>query len=349
MAPAIDWEALARHLSDEATPDESARVRQWLEQHPGDATVLGSLDRLIERAVALPEQPVDVEAALRAVRARIEDSRVLPLSRATRASVAVAPIRSRIWRSVAARAAAVMLAVLGGAVLLRGALQSANGGAPAAQVYVTGIGQRDSVHLPDGSLAVLGPDSRLSIPSDYGSPRRDVQLTGEALFDVRHDDAHAFSVQAGSAMVRDIGTTFSVQALEPERVRVAVSAGTVLLHHVGAAEDRGIVLHQGDVGTLQADGVSTADRGGAAPDEMSWTVGRLVFREAPLSTVGVQLRRWYGIVLKVEEPSLAARHLTASFSGEPVDQVIKVIALALGANVERSGDTVFVRRPAGVR
>jgi ferric-dicitrate binding protein FerR (iron transport regulator) len=40
---------------------------------------------------------------------------------------------------------------------------------------------------------------------------------------------------------------------------------------------------------------------------------------------------------------LASRHLTATFNGEPVDDVLRAIALALGASVDRQGDTVRLR------
>ncbi|MGH7711842.1 MAG: TonB-dependent receptor domain-containing protein [Gemmatimonadaceae bacterium] len=68
----------------------------------------------------------------------------------------------------------------------------------------------------------------------------------------------------------------------------------------------------------------------------------MVFREAPLSTVRAELRRWYGVELRIADATLAGRHLTAEFSGEPVDQVQRAIAPSLGAELERRGDTAIV-------
>jgi len=77
---------------------------------------------------------------------------------------------------------------------------------------------------------------------------------------------------------------------------------------------------------------------------MAWTQGRLVFRDSPLTLVGAELYRWYGVRLRIADSSLANLHLTASFSGEPVDRVLNVIALTLGARVERQGNVAILSR-----
>jgi transmembrane sensor len=81
----------------------------------------------------------------------------------------------------------------------------------------------------------------------------------------------------------------------------------------------------------------------AAPEDMAWLRRQLVFREAPLPEVAASLHRWYGIELRVPDTSLAARHLTATFSGEPSERVLEVLRLVLGADIERRGDTAIVR------
>ena len=69
----------------------------------------------------------------------------------------------------------------------------------------------------------------------------------------------------------------------------------------------------------------------------------LVFRDASLAEVSSDLRRWYGVELRVEDSILASRHLTMTFAGDPLERVLRVIGLGLGADVERHGDTAVVR------
>jgi transmembrane sensor len=124
-------------------------------------------------------------------------------------------------------------------------------------------------------------------------------------------------------------------------VRVVVSEGAVQL-----APRRGggsVILRPGDVGTVSAGGGVVASRGAATPDDMAWTSGRLVFRNASVGELSADLRRWYGVELRVTDSALLRRHFTGSFTGEPSNRVIDVIALAFGARAERRGDTVFIR------
>jgi ferric-dicitrate binding protein FerR (iron transport regulator) len=147
---------------------------------------------------------------------------------------------------------------------------------------------------------------------------------------------------AADASDVDVGTTFTVRDDDGGRVRVAVTSGSVRL--TGAAHsDSGVVLAAGDVATLGDASVAAVGRGAVREDETAFTRGRLVFRDAPLADVVVELRRWYGVELRVGDSAAARRRLTATFEGETPEQAMAIIGAALGARIERRGDTVFVR------
>ena len=77
-------------------------------------------------------------------------------------------------------------------------------------------------------------------------------------------------------------------------------------------------------------------------DAAAWTSGPLVFKDASLIRVIGEIRRWYGVTLRVTDSSLVDRTLTFDATGESVDQVLKIIGLDLGARIERQGDTATV-------
>jgi transmembrane sensor len=163
-------------------------------------------------------------------------------------------------------------------------------------------------------------------------------MDGDVLFDVVHNELHPFSVTVGDVTLTDIGTVFSVHS-DFRGMSVAVREGSV---RVDALRDgKTILLKAGD----RADRTATlnVERGGASKDDFSWTEGALVFRDAPLERVTADLRRWYGVELRVNDSTLDRRHVTATFSNEPAQQALKVIALALGATLEQRGDTAFLR------
>ena len=255
------------------------------------------------------ERQVDVEAALQRVKARRESG------------PALSP------RFIAVAAAAVVLMIAGTIVARRDA--------PTARLttHSTAVGQRDSLVLADGSRIVLGPGTFLSIREGG----RDVELRGEAHFNIVHDPAKPFLVHVGGSTLKDLGTVFTVSGDSGAALRVVVSEGIVEMKHASDS----ITLRPGDVGVV-ASGRVAAQRGAATPDDLAWLSGRLVFRDAPLTQVDADLRRWYGVELRVSDTALLRRHFTGAFAGEPADRVLEVLALALGARVERRGDTAFV-------
>jgi transmembrane sensor len=256
----------------------------------------------------LDDRPVDVEAALRHVKDRTATSR---------------PFTARF---IALAAAAVVIMVAGAVVARRGSET------PQPLTHRTAVGERDSLTLADGSRIVLGPNSSVVVT------RREVELHGDAYFNVVHNEKEPFLVRAGRTTIRDIGTAFTVSSDSAMPVRVVVSEGIVEVKHASDS----VTLRRGDVGTVTRDGQILAGRGVATPDDLAWMNGQLVFRDASLAEVTADLRRWYGVELRVSDSTLARRHFTGEFSGDPADRVLTVLALALGARVERRGDTAFV-------
>lgn len=345
-----DWEAVARYLSGESSPAEADAVRRWLAEHPAEGVFVDALSR----AVAPPAdgEEIDVEGALRRVRALRDEPAARPVLVASRGDRARRNERLRMprrasandggsWRTrwpVAVLAAAGVVFVVAAVVLRMGAVHRDAGTVAAAQVFTTTVGRRDSVVLADGSRVILGPASELRVAAGYGAARRDVELTGEGYFEVKHDAARPFSVRAGGATIRDVGTTFAVHDDSAIGVRVAVTSGAVKVRAAGREAD----LAAGDVAVLSPDGALSSTRGAVRDDDLAWTRGQLVFRDAPMAEVSADLRRWYGVELRVTDSTLARRHLTASFADEPTDKVLAVIALTVGGDLSRRGDTAFV-------
>jgi transmembrane sensor len=339
-----DWEAIARYFAGESTTAEADAVRRWLEVHPADEVALSALNDVSAQLVSATPRGLDVEAALKRVAARRDAVDVIPIDgRRSRQPAAQSAVPARRWQSVAVRAAAAVVLIVGGwfwwhSMQTGGYTNQSNA---VAQTFETAVGKRDSVRLIDGTRVVLAPESRLTVAMGYGDKVREVELTGEAYFDVHHDAARPFAVHAAGATIRDLGTTFTVRSAGAGGVRVAVTSGSVSLASDQSPPNAAVVLRPGDAGTVAANGQALVERGGAAEPDTAWTTGRLVFREAPIGAVRSELRRWYGIDLVVDS-SFASRHLSVTFDGETPDRALEIIALSLGAQVQRQGNTATI-------
>ncbi|MFN8571289.1 MAG: FecR domain-containing protein [Gemmatimonadaceae bacterium] len=339
--PAEDpyWESLGRFATGNAGKDEVGRIRERLVENPADAGLLEAMERVLPPMPDWDIAPAQVEMALRRVNERRREA---PAKlRVVQGNTRRVPQRRRInVGMVSGLAAAAILA----AVALWPTQNGGNSKNPdTSRVVQTTAGQRDSVRLPDGSRVVLAPLSRLEFAADYGRRNRLVRLTGEALFDVQHDATRPFAITTPSARIEDLGTTFTVRDDASDSVIVRVTHGSVRVRgqhdSVGTA-----TLMAGDVGVLRGASVDVR-RGSVSAKDTSWVHGELAFRDATMDEVTAQMHRWYGVRIRVADEVLERRHVTATLADEPVDRALQIIALALGAEVERTGDTAVVRLP----
>jgi transmembrane sensor len=320
-----DWDAVARYLGGESDAAEAGVVRAWLEDNPADAALVRALRDAADAPPTLTAS--DVEAALASVHRRMAP----PAFRVVRGA------RRGVYVGLTLAAAAAAFLVF----MLRSGNEPP--AAPAGvQRYATAVGARDSLLLPDSSRVILGPRSRLTVFPGFGDSTRTVALTGDAYFDVRHDAARPFRVATANASIEDIGTTFAVEADSGAATAVVVTSGSVRLRFAPTIDDTSsVVLAAGDRGIVDARGRVTVERGSVGASDVAWTRGQLVFRDAPLTSVSRELERWYGVHI-VADSALFARHVTASFNGESIDQVLHILGLTLGVTMELRGDSAAV-------
>jgi transmembrane sensor len=195
--------------------------------------------------------------------------------------------------------------------------------------------------LGDGTRIVVAPGSRISIDSGFNETHRTVQLEGVAYFTVSHEGSHPFIVRTNRAEVRDIGTAFVVKA-SGERVVVSVTDGQVRVTRTG--QKQSVDLFAGDRVTIPAsDSQATVARKSSTEDDKAWTTGRLVYRDAVLSDVIDDLERWYGVRVQADR-SLLNRTLHAELDTDSLPQALRIVSLALGADVVTRGNQLFLEQ-----
>ena len=332
-----DWDRLARDIA--LGGPEGARPFAGGSPHDaGRDALVSALAAVLRVSEPIPPTHDEVGAALAAVMARRDrPERAVP-------TVARRAAPRRAWQP-AWGIAAVLVVAFGAVVWSRfdraDARRSAGPGAGAVTV-ATAPGQVDSLRLPDGSRIVLGPASRLVREADYGAHSRDLTLEGQALFDVVHDAARPFVVHTSRGELRDVGTTFSVRSDAPAGLLLEVRSGVVGLRRAGAASRDETLVSAGQRATMPSTGSVVVERSASTQEDTAWTHGRLVLENAPLVDVVDAMRRWYGLDLRVTDPALASRRVTATFDRETGAEAVRIVAAVMGGVVRVAGDTVTV-------
>lgn len=338
-----DWAAIGRYLAGEADTGDAEAMRQWLSTFPDEAAAIQALDAAVQRAAERSPPDIDVDLAFAAFKQRrtqrAESGWQSSNYRRLRAGALVGRWRRAV--PLAAAAAACLLLVVG--VVWRGQERVDSAVVKQSATLETGIGERDTLHLADGSRVILGPGSRIAVRDAGNLGGREVDLNGEAFFDVVHDTLRPFLVRAGSALIRDLGTSFGVRQDSAAGVRVVVAEGVVSVTTMGDSGGTDITLHAGDAAVLDHLGRIAVSRVDSAEEFSARDRGWLVLRDAPLAEVSAVVRRWYGLELRAPEDSqLAARRLTATFTGDAVNEMITTLELALDASARVQGDTIVL-------
>ncbi|MBB3881084.1 FecR domain-containing protein [Sphingomonas pseudosanguinis] len=301
---AIDW-----HLRQaEMTADDWMAFVTWLEADPAHAAAFDRV-AMVDRAIPPAPAPAPLEAAN-------DDA---------------APVRR--WRGVigGSVAAAVAAALLAPVMLAQ---------RPDPYSVETAAGERRVVALGDGTRIEMSGGTRLTL--DHHDDRVAALDRGQALFTVRHDAAHPFTLTAGGVAVRDLGTVFDV-ARDGPRLAVQVASGSVM---VQPDRDR-ITLTPGQ--TLLTDEASGhAVRGTVAPADVGgWRQGRIALTGATLGDLASAWRRLYGTRLNLTG-ALAQRPFTGmvALTGKAERDVPHVAAL-IGADWRRNGEDWIIEAPGG--
>lgn len=335
-----DYDRLARFVSGEGSEGERAETERWAMGDPGRRAALESM--LLAWRTPIAEPVWNVDAAWGKLSSRIHATR--PASR-NDSKVIDLHARRRWWRDSVRlmQVAAAAVIIVGGALVvprLRSSNETASATIASAREFITGTGERRTVDLPDGSSVVLGVSSTLRIRDDYGAGAREVDLSGEALFTVGHDEARPFRVHVNEAVVEDLGTEFAVRGYgDTPHVRVAVASGSVAVRR-GTTANTAVVLEPRDVATLGSAGDIAVTRGIDVSRFTAFASGRLIFADAPFVDVASELERWYGVEVDVTDETILERHLTSTFESESLDEVLRVIGMTLDVRYVRNGNRV---------
>ena len=115
---------------------------------------------------------------------------------------------------------------------------------------------------------------------------------------------------------------------------------------VKALEDSGAiagyraVLDAGQLGRLDRDGRTQVTRGIDPSLYLAWTKGRLVFHDAMLRDVATQLERWFDVEIRISDPALATRRVTATVTVQSLDDVLAAVTFPLGIRYTRTGHVI---------
>ena len=214
----------------------------------------------------------------------------------------------RLWIQVASVAAILIGGIFGGSVLTY--LFSNNKVIREELVFETPRGEKSLVTLPDGSKIWLNANSRLVYHS-FSSTHRQVELKGEAFFNVVHNEKAPFVVKTDKCEVEVLGTTFNVMAYnEFGRQEITLLTGKVKVHTDNNEQDikpgQALILKDDQVRVVEVN-ISQAS---------GWVENKFNFKDIPLSELMKRLENWYDVDITLENNIGKEINYTGTFKNE---------------------------------
>ncbi len=314
----INWELLARHFCSETSSAEEQAINKWLNEDEKNLNEYQQLKKDWEMmAMSRESKQFDADAAWNKFEQKIstEQTNTAPTI--------------FLYGVLKYAAAVLILAVLsvGGYFIYQQVQFNAN-----HDVYASGESEIGTeILLEDGTKVWLDENSKLIYPKTFDKAERQVELIGEAFFDVVKNKEKPFVITAKESNIKVLGTTFNVNTQLPgQRVEVLVETGKVELTSKKKKEK--VILEPGFIGISEREKLEKHLNDNS--NYLSWRTGKLVFRGENLDRVLQSIEKHYNTSIHFDE-ELKDYYWTGSFNKQPIDTVLEVICTSFPIKKEK--------------
>ncbi|MCW9707584.1 FecR family protein [Fodinibius salsisoli] len=313
----MDQRLLDKYFRDECSDEELDQVLGWFQTEEGRTFLAQEMEEEFENALETPHEfgcyPADSEHIFNRIQLQ---KRKYP------------DTNHRF--SIGIRVASILLILVGISAFfyLEGYLSfGSENPQPKTITYVTQQGQQHIFTLSDGTKIRLNEQSQLKVPTKMQEGKRNVNLKGEAYFEVARNTDHPFIVNTEGSTIEVLGTKFNVNTDSTQNcVEVAVIEGKVALKQKGDGSSGGALLTRNNFGLLHlGDGQITIEKVNAK-NYLSWIYNRLVYSGETLEQVSRQIEHLYNVEVEFKSRKLRKLKLTANIEKTDLSEVLDVIA-----------------------
>ncbi len=207
------------------------------------------------------------------------------------------------------------------------------------ELYVPRRGEY-SLQLSDGTRVYLNADSRLKYPETFGKQNRQVELCGEAYFEVQRDTDRPFIVKVGDMNVRVLGTVFNINAYAgASEIKTTLVSGKVNVE----CPEKILELLPGEQASLhKTDGELDKVKVNVTL-YTAWKDGLFKFERESLENIMKVLERWYDVNIFFYNEDLKK----SLFSGDlkkydNIEQHLRMLEMTTNVSFFMNDNTVFV-------
>jgi transmembrane sensor len=196
--------------------------------------------------------------------------------------------------------------------------------------------------LEDSTQVWLNAASSLEFPDRFAANRREVLLSGEAFFDVKHADKVPFIIHTGNVSTTVMGTSFNIKAYPGQQnITISVSRGKVKVNH---ANGWVATLTKGQQAKVKRDGMEVTEKKLAPEGIAGWQQGDIVYEDETLGDIIADMQRIYNVNIRIAEKSIKDLTISTSFKREiGIEQALQVLCKLTDTELKRAEGAYLIQ------
>lgn len=365
------WKLLALKLSGDATPGELSELEAYLKMFPGERNIVSSIETYWEQKNDLININDETEEERFHLILNAENQEKLKDN-----SYKESPLKNslHINRYKWLYAAASVVIIIGFGLLFKrysGIDSNPSGKKSIQQVYVK-PGSKTKIILPDGTVVRLNSSSRLTYNNAFNNNVREVELEGEAYFDVTKDSNRPFIVHTSNIDIKVLGTLFNVKSYEEDQtIETTLLRGSIEVYNKDNPSAPKVILKPNEKLVFMKDhdektelqkgidanssrkmipdeNISISNLSHSKPDslkeETSWLYNKLVIDGDDFTKMAQKMGRWYGVKIEILSPELEQHHFKGIFEKETVQQALDALQLTVKFRYKINNDSIKIMK-----
>jgi transmembrane sensor len=338
----ITFESLVRFIEGDPDKESAQLIKKWMDSDPENMKLFIRLKEIWQRRSEIDEISREVvDRDFEVVISRIKSGR----RGINFHAVSGKPFIRNLIK--AAAAVAVVVAITGAYFAGRsGSLLSGTAEVGYNELIVP-KGQRSKVVLSDGTSVWVNAGSKLRFPGEFQGNTREVWLDGEGYFNVAKDSLRLFYVHTEDLDIKVHGTTFNLKAYSVEDIiETTLVEGLISIETKNSAFGKDIYLKPNHkaiyIKNESAFITEEIKREIPAPIKVkkvllsqplniqpviSWTEGKLIFSDEPLSGIASKLERRYDVKIIIADSKIGNIKYTGVLKSISIEQALNAIKL----------------------
>jgi len=180
--------------------------------------------------------------------------------------------------------------------------------------------------LADGSVIYLAQNSLFSFPEKFKPASRNVELAGEAFFDITPDPGKPFIIETEKALIQVLGTSFNVKTKQGDGLELFVERGKVKVVLKKDPSHGEMVVAGEEISTVKNSLVKSKHMANKA---IPWYKQRMHFKDEKLRNIINVLNRNFNTNFVLADNEIGKRKLTVTFQNETAGTMTELICAAL--------------------